>query len=63
MLVSEYLSFIADLRELTGAERALAIDAAVAATGLPTVFYRPIGEPALEIAAQEPGIVLEEILA
>jgi ABC-2 type transport system ATP-binding protein len=44
MLVSEYLAFIADLRELAGAERARAIDAAVAATGLPAVFYRPIGE-------------------
>jgi ABC-2 type transport system ATP-binding protein len=44
MLVSEYLAFIADLRQLAGPERARAIDAAVAATGLPGVFYRPIGE-------------------
>jgi ABC-2 type transport system ATP-binding protein len=44
MLVADYLAFIADLRELVGTERARAIDAAVAATGLPSVFYRPIGE-------------------
>lgn len=44
MLVSEYLSFIADLRQVAGAERARAIDAAVSATGLPEVYYRPIGE-------------------
>jgi ABC-2 type transport system ATP-binding protein len=44
MLVSDYLAFIADLRQLAGAGRARAIDAAVAATGLATVFYRPIGE-------------------
>jgi gliding motility-associated transport system ATP-binding protein len=44
MLVSDYLAFIADLRQLAGVERARAIDAVVASTGLPTVFYRPIGE-------------------
>lgn len=44
MLVADYLAFIADLRQLAGPERARAIDAAVAATGLASVFYRPIGE-------------------
>jgi len=44
MLVGEYLDFIADLREITGTSRAGAIDDAVAATGLASVFYRPIGE-------------------
>jgi ABC-2 type transport system ATP-binding protein len=44
MFVSEYLDFIADLRELTGMERAGAIDDSVAATGIAGVFYRPIGE-------------------
>ncbi len=44
MLVSDYLEFVADLRELLGPERNRAIDAAVTATGMETVFYRPIGE-------------------
>ena len=44
MLVAEYLGFIADLRQLQGPERARAIDSAVAATGLASAFYRPIGE-------------------
>ena len=44
MLVVDYLGFIADLRELAGAERATAIDDAVAATSLAEVYYRPIGE-------------------
>src|SRR5918992_5686440 len=44
MLVSEYLDFMARLRELGGRERAAAIDAAVAATGIESVFYRPVGE-------------------
>jgi len=44
MLVSEYLAFIADLRELRGPARSQAIDDAVAGTGLETVYYRPIGE-------------------
>jgi ABC-2 type transport system ATP-binding protein len=44
MLVTDYLGFIADLRRLSGRERAVAIDAAVDATGVATVFYRPIGE-------------------
>ncbi|MBI3982323.1 MAG: ATP-binding cassette domain-containing protein [Gemmatimonadetes bacterium] len=44
MLVSEYLDFIATLRELAGPARARAIDSAVSATDLASVFYRPIGE-------------------
>jgi ABC-2 type transport system ATP-binding protein len=44
MLVSEYVDFMARLRELAGRERAAAIDAAVAATGIESVFYRPVGE-------------------
>jgi ABC-2 type transport system ATP-binding protein len=44
MLVSDYLDFIAALRQLTGADRARAIDEAVQATGLSSVFYRPIGD-------------------
>ncbi len=44
MLVADYLGFIADLRELAGTGRARAIDAAVAATGIDSLFYHPIGE-------------------
>jgi ABC-2 type transport system ATP-binding protein len=44
MLVSEYLDFIATLRELAGQARARAIDSAVAATDIGGVYYRPIGE-------------------
>jgi gliding motility-associated transport system ATP-binding protein len=44
MLLSEYLDFMARLRDLSGAERARSIDEAVAATGIESVFYRPIGE-------------------
>src|SRR5262245_20048381 len=44
MLVSEYLGFVADLRELHGAERSRAFDDAVAATAIGDVFNRPIGE-------------------
>src|SRR5947209_118177 len=44
MLVSEYLDFVASLRELHGAERRSALGDAVGATGVETVFYRPIGE-------------------
>jgi ABC-2 type transport system ATP-binding protein len=44
MLVADYLTFIADLREIVGAERTRALDEAVASTGLEPVFYRPIGE-------------------
>lgn len=44
MLVSEYLDFVGRLRELSGEARAQAIDEAVAATGIETVFNRPVGE-------------------
>ena len=44
MLVSEYLDFIGRLRELPGPERSRAIDEAVAATGIESVFNRPLGE-------------------
>ena len=44
MLVADYLAFIADLREITGAERARALDEAVTSTGLEPEFYRPISE-------------------
>jgi ABC-2 type transport system ATP-binding protein len=44
MLVSEYLDFMGRLRELAGPERARAIDEAVAATGIESVFNRPLGE-------------------
>jgi ABC-2 type transport system ATP-binding protein len=44
MLVSEYLDFMGRLRGLAGRERAAAIDEAVAATGIESVFYRPVGE-------------------
>jgi ABC-2 type transport system ATP-binding protein len=44
MLVCDYLGFIANLRQLAGLPRAQAIDAAVAATGIASVYYRPIGE-------------------
>ena len=44
MLVCDYLAFIADLRELEGTVRNQWLDAAVSATGIETVYYRPIGE-------------------
>ncbi len=44
MLVSEYLGFMADLREIFGADRLEAIDRTVATTALESVYYRPIGE-------------------
>jgi ABC-2 type transport system ATP-binding protein len=44
MLVRDYLAFIADLRDLAGRPRLQALDAAVTATGIETVYYRPIGE-------------------
>jgi ABC-2 type transport system ATP-binding protein len=44
MLASEYLDFVARLRELRGATKRGAIDGAVAATGLETVYHRPINE-------------------
>src|SRR5256712_6825069 len=44
MLVHDYLAFIADLRELAGLIRPQAMDAAVTATGIETVYFRPIAE-------------------
>lgn len=44
MLVSEYLEFVARLREIGGARRRTATDEAIAATGLEPVYHRPIGE-------------------
>src|SRR6266576_3827093 len=44
MLVHDYLAFIADLRQLEGLPRRQALDAAVTATGIESVYYRPIAE-------------------
>ncbi len=44
MLVSEYLDFVASLRELEGDVRRRAVDEAVSATAIGDVYYRPIGE-------------------
>jgi ABC-2 type transport system ATP-binding protein len=44
MLVTEYLVFVARLREITGREATRAIDDAVGATAIEAVYYRPIGE-------------------
>jgi ABC-2 type transport system ATP-binding protein len=44
MLVSEYLDFVGRLRELPGPSRRRAIEEAVAATGLESVYHRPVGE-------------------
>jgi ABC-2 type transport system ATP-binding protein len=44
MLVSEYLDFVGRLRELPAPERRTAIDEAVSATGIESVFNRPVGE-------------------
>ncbi len=44
MLVAEYLAFVGRLRDLGGPALAGATDEAVTATGLETVFHRPIGE-------------------
>jgi ABC-2 type transport system ATP-binding protein len=44
MLVAEYLEFIGRLRGLDGVARLRATDDSVAATGIASVFYRPIGE-------------------
>src|SRR5256886_614334 len=44
MLVHDYLAFIADLRQLEGLPRRQALDAAVTATGIESVHYRPIAE-------------------
>src|SRR6266545_4459949 len=42
MLVSEYLEFVARLREMGPAQRVTATDEAVQSTGIETVFNRPI---------------------
>ncbi len=44
MLVTEYLEFVARLRQLGGSQRRAALDEAIAATGVEPVFHRPIGE-------------------
>jgi ABC-2 type transport system ATP-binding protein len=44
MLTSEYLDFMARLRELRGADATRAIHEAVEATGIGPVYNRPIGE-------------------
>ncbi|MFI5232454.1 MAG: ATP-binding cassette domain-containing protein [Gemmatimonadales bacterium] len=44
MQVSEYLDFVARLRELEGSAREGAVDDAVASTQIESVFHRPIGE-------------------
>ena len=44
MLTTDYLTFVARLRGLTGSEATTAIDDAVAATAIEEVYYRPIGE-------------------
>lgn len=44
MLVSEYLSFVAELRGLSGSERKENLDQTVEETGLENVYYRPIHE-------------------
>jgi ABC-2 type transport system ATP-binding protein len=44
MLVSEYLAFIARLREIPAERRSRATDDAVQATGIASVYYRPIAE-------------------
>jgi ABC-2 type transport system ATP-binding protein len=44
MLVSEYLTFIAQLRDIPRAQRRSAVDEAIGATGITGVYQRPIGE-------------------
>jgi ABC-2 type transport system ATP-binding protein len=44
MLVTEYLGFVARLREIGPAERSRATDEAVHATGIESVYHRPIGD-------------------
>lgn len=44
MLVSEYLSFVAELRGLSGATSRNNLDSTVEETGIQEVFYRPIHE-------------------
>jgi ABC-2 type transport system ATP-binding protein len=44
MLVAEYLEYVADLRDLDGAQTRSSVSDAVDQTGVGEVFYRPIGE-------------------
>ncbi len=44
MLVAEYLEYVAELRELDGADTRSSVADAVDETGIASVFYRPIGE-------------------
>src|SRR2546422_5411786 len=44
MRAHDSLAFIADLRQLEGLPRRQALDAAVTATGIESVYYRPIAE-------------------
>lgn len=44
MLVAEYIAFVGKLRDFAGRALALATDEAVSATGIESVFHRPIGE-------------------
>ena len=44
LLVTEYLSFVADLRSMTKADRKENMARTVEETGLQDVFYRPIGQ-------------------
>ncbi len=44
MLVAEYMSFVCELRSVTGSGPGSPLDDAVQATGISEVFYRPVGE-------------------
>jgi ABC-2 type transport system ATP-binding protein len=44
MLVSEWLDYVAGLRDIRGAERRASLDESIAATGIESVYHRPIGE-------------------
>jgi ABC-2 type transport system ATP-binding protein len=44
MLVSEWLDYVAGLRDIRGADRRSSLDEAIAATGIEAVYHRPIGE-------------------
>ena len=44
MLVAEWLDYVAGLRGIRGADRRASLDEAIAATGIETVYHRPIGE-------------------
>ncbi|MFB6181700.1 MAG: ABC transporter ATP-binding protein [Candidatus Magasanikbacteria bacterium] len=44
MLVSEYLDFAADSKDLSGTERKQALNKAIEATGIEDMYYKPISE-------------------